>query len=390
MSPQHPSPLEQPAVIAIVGTDPGAPGGISRVIQLTLNGPLALSWPLVMVPTWIPGSNTDRAVAFLRALIRVWGLAAAHRLQAVHLHMAARGSFWRKWLIGTPLGWLGVRVIVHIHDGTLPAWWAARRSWTQSRFRRFLEKADTVIALSPNWMRTLKPLAPNASWTVIRNPVAMPPWGPSSPPAYRREDTDGTRPHTAGKTILFLGRLWLEKGLNELLSAACEIHRTRPADTWVLGGDGDVATVNRRVAELGLQDAVHLPGWLNEAQKSRMLSAADLLVLPSHAEGQPLAVLEAMAWGIPIVATEVGDVPDLLACGAGIAVPRGDPQALASAMLCVLQDTDLARRMGEHGRRHVLDHHSVDRVAADLDALYRRLGLLPTDRSRSVHPTTEV
>lgn len=375
---RHQTSAQPPAAIAIVGSDPAAPGGISRVIQLTLKSPLAACWRLIMVPTWVEGSSRKRACAYLGSLAQIWWMAAAGRLQAVHLHMAARGSFWRKWLIGMPLTRSGVRVIVHIHDGTLASWHAAQHPWTKALFRRFVENADAVIALSPTWRQALAPLAPKARWLVVCNPVAIPRSTAFSAPSPSDGSLVASPSDAAGKTILFLGRLREEKGLEELLSAAVELARIRPADRWLLGGDGDIAAVGRRLAELGLTQTVQLLGWLNEEQKSRALSSADLLALPSHAEGQPLAVLEAMAWGIPVVATDVGDIPHLLACGAGISVPPGDPPALSAAVLRVLQDPELSQQMGACGRRHALEHHSVERVAFELDALYRRLGLVPT------------
>lgn len=366
----------------MVGCDPAAPGGISKVIHLLLHGPLAASWELIMVPTWIEGSQWDRSMVYARALTRIWTLAATGRLQAVHLHMAARGSFWRKWFLGIPLPWLGVRVIVHIHDGTLPQWCETQSRFTLNRLRRFLEQSDAVVALSPSWLETLKPLATRARWAVMGNPVTIPAASaverqPHDPDASR---VRGDRPEGA-KVILFLGRLRQEKGLEELLSAALELERQGPHAVWRLAGDGDLAALRRRLSDLGLTPVVDLLGWLNDREKAVALAAADVLVLPSHAEGQPLAVLEAMAWGIPVVASDVGDIPELLAGGAGLVFPRGDAQAFMQAVRQVLQDPQRARRMGTCGRRHVMEHHSVERISFELDALYRRLGLSPTARA---------
>ncbi len=368
-----------PKVIAIVGCDPSAPGGISRVIELVLGSALARAWCLVMVPTWVAGSRGRRIVAYLKALGRVWALAAGGRLQAAHLHMAARGSFWRKWLLSLPLPTLGVPYIVHIHDGSLPDWHAACSRHTQQRFAHFLERAGAVIALSPAWVNTLKPLAPRANWVAIANPVVAPdPWGHQACPHHTRAAPGPLRPEDIRGSVLFLGRLRLEKGLDDLLCAARLLKTVSPHVTWHLAGDGDLQAVQERISDGSLGDVVRLRGWLDGQEKRTALAQADLLVLASHAEGQPMAVLEAMAWGIPVVASKVGDVPQLLACGAGLVIPVGDPHALAQAVQSVLASPDRARHMGQLGREYVLKHHSVDGMVSKLDHLYRGLGLSAT------------
>ncbi len=170
----------------------------------------------------------------------------------------------------------------------------------------------------------------------------------------------------------------MEKGLDDLLCAARLLKTVSPHVTWHLAGDGDLQAVQERISDGGLGDVVRLRGWLDGQEKRTALAQADLLVLASHAEGQPMAVLEAMAWGIPVVASKVGDVPQLLACGAGLVIPVGDPHALAQAVQSVLASPDRARHMGQLGREYVLKHHSVDGMVSKLDHLYRGLGLSAT------------
>ena len=295
----------------MVGCDPAAPGGISKVIHLLLHGPLAASWELIMVPTWIEGSHWDRSMVYARALTRIWTLAATGRLQAVHLHMAARGSFWRKWFLGIPLPWLGVRVIVHIHDGTLPQWCETQSRFTLNRLRRFLEQSDAVVALSPSWLETLKPLATRARWAVMGNPVTIPAASaverqPHDPDASR---VRGDRPEGA-KVILFLGRLRQEKGLEELLSAALELERQGPHAVWRLAGDGDLAALGRRLSDLGLTPVVDLLGWLNDREKAVALAAADVGLAMAGEQGGTDVAMET----------------------AGLTLMRGDVALVAQAM----------------------------------------------------------
>lgn len=371
--------------IALVGCAPEAPGGISTVIRSLLASPLGQEWPLQAVSTWVPGSAWTRGLAFGKAAALLWRQALNQHLQAVHLHMAARGSFWRKWLIGRILVGRGVRVIIHVHDGSLPQWHSAQPPWVQGLFARFMERADTVVVLSASWRSELQALAPGARFRVIPNPVEL--------SAVQNRD-EGERSVACigseavasdSRAILFMGRLVPEKGLGELLQAVHRLTLHHPHWRWTLAGDGDLEAVRQRVSELGLQQQVVLPGHLSDPDKQRALAQADLLVLPSWAEGQPLAVLEAMAWSVPVVATRVGDVPGLLACGAGVLVKPQDPAGLAEAIEGTLQERARLRRMGAIGRAHVARHHSPQVVARELSALYAELGL--QRRGRAVAST---
>lgn len=374
-SPTEAQPFRDGPAIMMVGCDPAAPGGISTVIRLLMRSSLSQHWRIESLPTWVSGSRTRRAFAYAGAVARLCWLAQRGQLQAVHLHMAARGSFWRKWFIRQVLRPFDVRVLVHLHDGTLPQWHASRPAWVQRLFRGLLEQADAVIALSPTWQDRIRPLAPQAQWAVVRNPVMVPQSAPR-PPA------------TEARQILFLGRLWLDKGLDELLCAAQVLQPQHPDWHWTLAGDGDEASIRRRLRQHGLEGVVTLAGWLDEPAKQRALRVADVLVLPSHAEGQPLAVIEAMARGVPVVATAVGDIPELLACGAGLVVPLRDPPALAQALQAVLNGPNRAHAMGQCGRRYVLQHHRLEVVADQLDALYRQLALQPHGHCRLDQPFT--
>lgn len=368
-------PLPPVAAIALVGCAPDAPGGISTVIRSLLASPLAQEWPLNAVVTWLPGSAVTRGLAFGKAAALLWLSAVSGRLQAVHLHMAARGSFWRKWTLGCLLAGQGVRVIVHVHDGSLPQWHREQPPWVQRLFARFLERSDAVVVLSTHWRGELQSLAPRARLRVVPNPVEI-------PDLQDRRGCERVAARIGGETstsqvctILFMGRLVPEKGLGDLLLAAHHLAPHHPQWRWTLAGDGDLERVRQRVFELGLQQQVVLPGHLSEEDRKGALAQADLLVLPSWAEGQPLAVLEAMAWAVPVVASRVGGVPDLLNSGAGVLVPPHDPVELAGAIECTLLDRASMRRMGEKGRAHVGRHHSPQAVARELSALYAELGL---------------
>jgi glycosyltransferase involved in cell wall biosynthesis len=158
--------------------------------------------------------------------------------------------------------------------------------------------------------------------------------------------------------LLFVGRLRIRKGVEVLLEALRELRARRcpPAGARLLiAGDGEHrAALERKAAELALGPAVTFLGRCDAPRVRGLLGGAAALVVPSTYEGMPLVVLEAMEAGVPVVASRVSGIPEVVEDGVtGWLVPPEDPAALAAALARVLEDRDAAKRRGEAGRRRV-------------------------------------
>jgi glycosyltransferase involved in cell wall biosynthesis len=143
--------------------------------------------------------------------------------------------------------------------------------------------------------------------------------------------------------VLAAGRLAPQKGLETLIAAAALWRDRRPAPLTVIAGTGPLADQLAGQARDLAADVTFL-GWRDDV--TALLAAADLFVLPSRWEGQPLVLQEALRAGRPVVASDVGGVRDLTGDTAAVLVPPGDPAALAAAVLRVLDDPGLASGLG--------------------------------------------
>ncbi len=153
--------------------------------------------------------------------------------------------------------------------------------------------------------------------------------------------------------VLYAGRLSPEKGIRDLVEATRGLN-------LVVAGDGPLRGL--------VPDAL---GLLPHSELDRLYARAAVVVLPSYREGLPLAVIEAMAHGRPVVATTVGGIPELVVDGeTGLLVPPGDPQALRSALERLLADPALRRRMGQAGRERIIELCSIEHVAKATRAAY--------------------
>jgi glycosyltransferase involved in cell wall biosynthesis len=172
------------------------------------------------------------------------------------------------------------------------------------------------------------------------------------------------------RRVIVVANLRPEKGYDVFLDAAAIVLRAFPDATFALvGGGPELAALRSRTEALGIGHAVTFHGHCDDVP--RRLAAADMFVLPSRSEAFPNALLEAMTAGLPVVATAVGGVLELLTHERnGLVVPPGDPTALADQMTRLMHDSSLATRLGLAARVEVSAHYSFDRMVSAFEGIY--------------------
>ncbi len=177
-----------------------------------------------------------------------------------------------------------------------------------------------------------------------------------------------------GPIVLFLGRLHERKGLQFLIPAFSQIIQAIPASRLLVVGpdSGMLESMRILVAQLGIADRVTFTGMLTGADQRAALATADVFVLPAVGEGLSMAVLEAMAAGLPVIVTPGCNLPDVETRGAGLLVERA-VEPLAAALRTLLTDADRRKAMGEQGRAWVRESFTWPAIAAQTEALYKQL-----------------
>jgi glycosyltransferase involved in cell wall biosynthesis len=180
------------------------------------------------------------------------------------------------------------------------------------------------------------------------------------------------RPERPGNHLVFVGRLAAVKGVPVLLQALLNARMTHPDLRLTLIGDGpERAALQAEATALGLDDHLTFTGYLAEDGVARVLQAADALVLPSFAEGVPVVLMESMAAGLPVIATRVAGVPELVGPDCGILVAPGDADALGDAIARLMGDADLRVAMGQAGQKAVRAGFDASVEAARLATLFQ-------------------
>ena len=204
------------------------------------------------------------------------------------------------------------------------------------------------------------------------------------PGAYGRTDRADF-----GKRVIFVGRLDPVKGASLLIEALALVLPDHPDARLTFVGDGPArALAETKVADLGLGHVVTFAGFQSQGAVAALLDQSDMLVLPSFAEGVPVVLMEAMASRIPVIASRVAGVPELVEDGVvGYTVPPGDVATLADRIGRLMADPDLAARMGQAGRVLVERDFNIAKEGAWLGEILRGAGaegrLRPTDQKPS-------
>lgn len=353
--------------ITMVGTHLAGRGGVASVLRTWKQHGVFDRWQVNYVATNCEGSRLGKSAAALKAWLRCAAVMLSDRRVLVHVHTSSFISFWRKSPIFALAIALRRPLIVSLHGGAFQEFYRDRGAFGQAWIRLVMRRALRFVVLTQEWQRWVRSVEPLARVTIIPNPAL-------EMPDLEAIDRDLER-HTGESkeaSLLFLGRIEVAKGI-EVLLAALQRSWARGAP-WrlVCGGTGEIESAIRFAARVGLPlDAVTFAGWVDGAEKRRLLQQCSLLVLPSLIENMPVVLLEAFAYGKPVIATRVGGIPDVVTDGVdGFLVPPNDVDALADSLVRAYRMQDDLPRLGRAGRNTVEKNFSPQRVIARLEAVY--------------------
>jgi len=319
------------------------------------------------LPVW---ERRMRGEVDLPAMRAIAAKLRAGRFDVIHMHTSH----------GHTLGVLGARFAGRRRAGDRPATVVSRRVDFSIHKRRVLDFArlkytwglDRILCVSDMIRHVLlRDGLPEALLGVVHSgiDVARLDGAPERREDYRRE----FRVPPGGALVLNVAHCADHKGQRFLVAAAPAVLARRPDTRLVIVGEGELLEPLRAQArELGVADRVLLPGFRSDVPS--LLRAADLFAFPSHLEGLGTSVLDALAVGLPVVATTAGGIPEMIDDGMhGLLVPPRDPDALARALLALLENPARARRLGAAGRARVLVEFTSERMVEKTLAEYGRL-----------------
>jgi glycosyltransferase involved in cell wall biosynthesis len=294
----------------------------------------------------------------LWALMRLATASMMGRCDLIHVNLGSDGSCYRKLALLAVPRLFNVPYVVHLHGSAFETFWSTASPPVRQTIDRLFQDAAHVVVLGRAWRTLLQERLPSLRTVVLAN---------ATPRSDQRNETAAEPVQ-----ILFLGELGPRKGASLLIEALGRLNEDK---AWraVIAGDGDADALRRQAAKLNLSTKVHVPGWVGPQGVQALLAASHILALPSFEETLPMAVIEAFASGLAVVATPVGALPDILSHKEnGMFIAPGDVEGLARTLTLLRDRPALRERLGCAARARHRNDLSIEPYAERLCSIWRQ------------------
>lgn len=321
-------------------------GGIVSVQQLILEQ-TDPSVEIEHIATLVDGSPLDKIRAFLKALLNLSRELLFGSVDLVHIHVSERGSAFRQAITTLISKLFGKPVVMHTHGSEFHEFYSHLPAFVKVALSWVYRKCDRFIVLSESWKEFYIDALElrQERVTVLPNAVKIPDQIP------QREPTESSQ-----ILFVFFGRIGHRKGAFDLVKALSLLPREYHSQVrLVMAGDGELERLEELVQDFELQDVVSIMSWISPAQREALSREASVFILPSYNEGLPMALLEAMSWGLAVITTPVGGIPSVIQHKRnGLLVDPGDVYQIADSIKLLIDDCNLRHELGRAAYTSVL------------------------------------
>lgn len=348
--------------VLMCSSDRKEKGGMNSVIDQLMDHNWGDDFQFSYLATHITGNAIKKSLFFINAYRKLKKLIKQNAFDIIHIHMSYKGSFYRKYYITKLCKKYKKKVIIHLHGSEFKEFYNRGDAKRKKQIQELFSIADVSIVLGEDWKKFVLKISPTANVVVINNAVAL--------PEIKDKEARETR------TFLFLGALIQRKGVADLLNAVNQMKNERISDfrLVVAGAGAEEKRLKEYVKNNNLQDYVDFMGWVTKEQKPALFEKADVLVLPSYNEGLPIAILEAMSYGLPIISTNVGSIAEAIKENEnGFLIKPGDVGALVRAMSALTLDSEMWKKESTNSRTICEEKFSEDVFFDAIEKVYRGL-----------------
>ena len=335
-------------------------GGICAVIDQYRRSAIAERFRVLLTGNSSTGGPVMKAAAIIGGCLALAWNCAFKDVSLVHLHTASGVSFYRKSACFFIAKLFRKKTVVHIHGGGFIDFYGRSNPMVRSLVRQVLDHADHIIVLSESFRSAMLSITKNRNLSVVYNPIRVMDFACSRSPDP-----------AASPKLLFMGDVIERKGIGELIGAMRIVTDRIPQATLQIFGKGRLDFYRQMAAEQGVAGAVTFGGFISGPEKIEAYRSSSLFLLPSYVEGMPMVIVEAMAAGLPVVATTAGGIPEIVEEGInGFLVPPRDTEALADRILRILSNPGLLGAMSDANARKARDVFDIDTIAPKICRIY--------------------
>lgn len=318
-------------------------GGIATLENLIIKHSLP-DIQIQHINTHDEGSLTHRVIVFGKAIAQLLWKLSSQKIDVLHIHISGGGSLLRKAICCIVAFIFDKPVLMHTNGSGFHLTYAKLPQLAQQVLSKIFQRCQGFIVLSESWQDYYTSnLGLNP-----KNVIILP--NPSELPTQIPDRKNRTQIN-----LVCCGRVGQRKGTFDLIKAFANLSDDqRKYSRLIVAGDGEIEKAQQLAASLNVADQVVFLGWINSEKRDELLSQSDVFILPSYNEGLPLAIVEAMGWSLPVIATPVGGIPELVISNQnGLLVTPGNIEQLSSAMELLIEDETLRLSLGSTARKNV-------------------------------------
>lgn len=340
--------------VLVVATSPKSRGGIASVVKAHKQTEQWEIYNCKWIATHIDRGRFWAFIYLLKGML--YFLFHLPTAEIVHIHLSEPSSAKRKLLFFYCARIFRKKIIVHFHAFSPETTIEGNCQWL---YRHLFSRANRVIVLSKMWQNKVSEAFSLNNVIVLYNPCAA-------------ESNDML--YTKQKAILYAGALCARKGYADLLRAFSKIADVHKDWKLIFAGNGDVEEGVRLSKELGIEQQCLFLGWISGDEKDKVFKESSIFCLPSYAEGFPMAVLDAWAYGLPVITTPVGGIPDIVNDGENsLLFSPGNIDELSTKLDLLIKDDVLRKKLSEEANKLAKTVFNVSTIARELGHIYESI-----------------
>lgn len=344
--------------VLVVATSRKTRGGITSVIKAHETGEQWKKFHCKWIETHRDGSKLIKVLYAIKGSILFISYLPFYDI--IHFHVSFQGSLIRKYYFSKIARLAHKKILVHFHPPTPDVLFNPLNT---HKYKELFGTADKVLVLSEEWKKLLyKQLNVKENVEVLYNPC----------PQINNILSDNEKRNN--RYILFAGTLIERKGYQCLIKAFAQIASSYPTWKLILAGNGELHTAQALIKQCHVEKQVKLTGWMNKKQIKKLYQNASIFCLTSSGEGFPMAVLEAWAYGIPVITTLVGGLPDIVREEENALTFDFDNNLKLTNQLSILiQNIDLRNKLSQAGIQLAKEVFNIQIINKQLENIYEEL-----------------
>lgn len=344
-----------------------AKGGIAAVVSGYRNSELEKRYSIKYIESYCDGGKISKTLKAITAYFIFMKELIFNKPDLVHIHSSFGGSFYRKLPFVYMASTFKIPIINHIHGSEISNLYVNSRKVKKKIVEDCFNKCTYLIILSQEWEEKIKVVKTFTPRMVIENYSIIHKECLEKKRMFRKKKNDV-------KKILFLGFITELKGCFDIPDIAEKIISKYKNIKFILAGSGEIEKLRDKLKNKNIEKYFLFTGWVKSKEKEKLLESSDIFFLPSYTEAMPMSILEAMGYGLPIIASDTGGIPQLVKEGInGFMAKPGDIDIFSKKILFLLENEKLCNQMGKESIKIADNNYSLERHIEKICFLYRKV-----------------